>query len=325
MPTVHGYACLPHYAAHLAPILEALPDRLRGTLWGPHGVPLRSPSLLDPDAVVLVAGFNDGRRFAGRPVVLVEHGAGQSYPGDPRSAHHPSYSGGNEWDHAVGFVCPSDAVADRWRSRYPDTPAVAVGSPLLDRWHRVEPCRTTSTVIAFTFHWDCPLIPETRSAWKDYSRQLPALVDRFRRLGYGVVGHSHPRWGRFLRDAWTRMGVPVAEGMADLIEGGASVLVADNTSALYEFAAVTDRPVVALNAAGYRKDVHHGLRFWDAVPGVEVDHPDELPSAIVAALLDEPDLADRRRHAVTTAYAAVDGQAAVRAAAAVAAIVDRPR
>lgn len=135
-----AYASAPHYAAHIEPVWAALPPEARGTFWTARardrwGTPV--PARWPLDRLVLVASYVDARRARPRPVVYLEHGAGQTYPGDSRSAGHPSYSGGRELDHVVLFLCPSGVVADRWSARYPDVPAVVVGCPYLDRWHRI--------------------------------------------------------------------------------------------------------------------------------------------------------------------------------------------
>src|SRR5690242_18511280 len=87
------------YLHHLAPIWRALEESERGTFWvaeglldqarasGVEATPL-GPKL-PRGGLVLVASYGDELRVAPRPVVLVEHGAGQHY-----STGHPSYSGG---------------------------------------------------------------------------------------------------------------------------------------------------------------------------------------------------------------------------------------
>lgn len=310
--TIDVLASMPHYRDHLAPIWAALPDELRGTWWGPYGRRVDRSFTANTSGVLLVAGALDRVKAApGRPVVLLEHGAGQSYDGDPSGARHASYSGGADWQAAVGFLCPSERVADRWRAAYPGAEAVAVGCPRLDRWHGHRPLRTLRPVVAFTFHWDCALVPETRSAWAHYERAMPAIVAELRGAGWSVVGHSHPRWKSALARRWHELGVPYVASLEEVMET-ADVLVADNTSALYEFAA-TGRPVVALNAPWYRRDVEHGLRFWSHVPGVQADDPSMVAAAVRAAAADHPSIREKREAVVAHVYGTLDGHATQRA------------
>lgn len=91
----------------------------------------------------------------------------------------------------------------------------------------------------------------------------------------------------------------------------ADIYVNDSSSTLYEFAA-TGRPVVTLNAPWYRRDVNHGLRFWEhADVGIQVDHPDDLETAILKTIA-HPDRA-ARDVAVEAVYPHL-GQSAARAA-----------
>lgn len=251
-----------------------------------------------------------------------------SYRGDPRApqaARSGSYSGGLGLDSVRLFLCPSEAVAWRWREVY-EAPAVVVGCPKLDRWHRnaiateqardFGPPRTyKAPTVAMTWHWENGLVSEAQSALKHYARALPALVRQMQGRGWQLLGHSHPRSWLRRRGMWRELGVPATPDLAEVFER-ADLLVADNTSALYEFASL-DRPVVVLNAPWYRRDVHHGLRFWDLVPGPQVDEPHELVSTIAACLADDAPWSEVRRDVVAKVYAHRDGTAAARAAAAI--------
>ncbi len=243
-------ASRPHYEAHLRPVSDLLPDL--------------------PN-VALVASYGDlveARRTFDR-IVLMQHGIGQSY-----SDHHPHYPGGARND-AVGlFLAPNAHSAARWKAAYPKARVEIVGSPRIDDLPRRA---ERGQVVAVSFHWNAYHHPESRSAFDYYRSALPELARTFQ-----VIGHGHPRRSDMARK-WAKLGIEFVPDFADVCRR-ADVYVADNTSTLYEFAS-TGRNVVVLNAPYYRRDVHHGLRFWEASHvGVNVDKPDQLVPAVGYAL-----------------------------------------
>lgn len=320
---IHAYASESHYAAHLAPILAALPDDIRGRMFASRATPWGGPPQSRMVEPVMVASFADACAGITRavPIIHVEHGAGQTYDlGDGKT--HPSYAGGRSpaYDRVRLFLTPGDHGAQRWRDAYPDTPAVAVGCPRLDPWHLGRRRHAPVPVVAFAFHSDLNLVPETRSALRWYLTSLERLRTASEAGGWVPVGHGHPRAWRHLEGMWRRLGVEAVPDFADVLDI-ADVLVADNSSVLYEFSS-TGRPVICLNAPWYRRDTEHGMRFWNLVPGVQVDHPDGLYPAIRRAV-DEPWHMDTVRSRVSGhVYARRDGTAT---AAAVAAIMEVAR
>lgn len=275
----------PHYAAHLAPVARLLPDL--------------------PD-VAVVAGYPDVRaayRQGFRRIVLMQHGAGQSYGND-----HPHYPGGRG-NEAVGlFLVPNEHAAERWRARYPHARVEVVGCPRLDALPAREPGPPT---VAVTFHWDAWVAPETRSAFAWFREALPGLARSFR-----VIGHGHPRRSD-LAAAYARMGIEWVPDFDEVCRR-ADLLVFDNTSAGFEFAA-TGRPVVVLNAPWYRRDADLGLRFWEAASvGLQVDRPELLAETVRCSLMPshEAELRRRREAALRHVYAYRSG-AAQRAADAI--------
>lgn len=314
---IHAYASRGHYADHIRPIWDALSPRVRGEFLSPRtsdpwgsGRPKRLPA----DDVVIVASYVDSQKWARSRVVYVEHGAGQTYDADPNGFRHGSYAGGDGHAHTVLFVSPREEVAARWRARY-DAPVVAVGCPKLDKYHDAKDVLPRDQTVAFSFHWDNPLCPESRSALPHYQRALPAIVGALRERGWRVLGHGHPRAMGALARVWRGLGVPVVDDQ-DYVLRHASVFVADNTSAMYEAAAV-GIPVVVLNAPWYRRTYHHGMRFWSVIPGAQVNDPGDVVEAVERAQQRERDDELVRVGAVRATYAHVDGQATARAVKAI--------
>lgn len=308
---------LNHFTDHLAPIYLALPEEARGSFHARSRAASRARELGIFDVVqrppqraemVVVASYEDYRSCHPSPTVLVNHGIGQRYTGDPTAADHPSYSGGKGRDRVALFLCPSERDAEVCRQT---GRAVAVGTPKLDPYHPpVTKVTGPNSTIAVSFHADIHVVPETRWAFPFYQDSITQLA---REGPFHLLGHAHPRSRVLLERFWGKLGVPYLPHFSDVLDQ-ADVFVCDNSSTLYEFAS-TGRPVVVLNAPWYRQDVHHGLRFWDAVPGIEVDCPDLLEASIEMALEDPPHLRKKRENAVAAAYDGVqlDGRATERA------------
>jgi hypothetical protein len=93
------------------------------------------------------------------------------------------------------------------------------------------------------------------------------IIDAIAELAkrYEVIGHGHPREQR-VWPLWESMGIEVVRSFDEVCRR-ADVLIGDNTSVLFEFAA-TGRPVVLLDPPWYDLSVPHGLRF--GLPGEEV-------------------------------------------------------
>lgn len=305
----------PHYLHHLLPIWDLIPDSYKaGEVLGQDGR-FRTQRTAD---VLLVAGYADVKRFPRSHYIYVEHGAGQSY-GEPTDLHlfrsvRPYYSGGNAHQQCVMFLCPNEEVVSRWLARYPDKPAIAVGSPRLDAWHSGSRCTHEPRTVAVTFHWDAQFtgVPETKSAFSEYHDGLPDVLRRWVSQGWHVIGHHHPRYpavGEFWRSHELRqIGVEYVADAAEVLDRSA-ILVADNTSMQAEFLSL-GRPVIWLNHSDYRPNVEHGGRFWTwprLAGGPQVD------SAASLAAVDLDSLEAPTWHP----YAANDGLASQRAAEAI--------
>jgi CDP-Glycerol:Poly(glycerophosphate) glycerophosphotransferase len=309
-----------HFVDHLAAVWNALPEKRRGVfaLREPAAAPkliARAAShgidavvgLPAEDRPVLTAASGDlkaAQKARRTRLALMEHGAGQSYGGRPMARRHPSYAGGDDRP-ADLFLHPGEHPAARDRARYPGARVEVVGSPFLDALPSRSP--GPGPAIAVAFHFDALIAPEAQPALPYYREAIGALAKR-----YTVLGHGHPRVIDRLAGMYARMGIELVRDFRDVCRR-ADLLIADNTSAMFAFAA-TGRPVVVLNAPIYSRTVTHGLRFWEAASvGVQVDHQTKLAAAVELALADGSAQRDAREAALDLVYAYRTG-AAMRAA-----------
>lgn len=303
---IHAIAGTEQYRRHLRAVFDHLPEAQRGQfLYGPQAVANRLPAR----DVIMVAGSQDIPRARGHDVCYVEHGAGQSYNGDARSAGSRGYSGAVHPANVRWYISPRQDHAQAWGRT-----AFAAGCPALDRHAGSEPTGISERLTAvITFHWDASrLCPEAGSAIGDFLPHMAAIVTHLDWHGFDVVGHWHPRTPT-MRKAWRELGIPSIPDVDDALSVGHLWLV-DNSSVLFEAAAL-DRPVLALNSLSYRRDVDHGLRFWGAIPGWEIDSVDDLLALDVGAYWREDWSAEARRRAVEYCYTRPPGGAGAAAAA----------
>lgn len=314
-----AYATERHYLDHLRPVYNLVNTLHPGTLWLAgaqyHGQMRAMTRAATP---TLVASWWDSitARRMGRPVIYLEHGAGQTY-GD---GAHASYSGGPDHEGTVLFLCPNEAVALRWRTAYPQVPAVVVGCPKLDSYHSrrvhwVRPPGQPRTV-AISFHSNAALLPETAGAFNAWEPHLPAVVADLQANGWHVLGHSHPRLWRKAQQAWAQAGAEPVADFTEVLER-ADVYVADNTSTLPE-AASCGIPLVWVWAPWWRPEVNHGGRFGDWVGDqVQCDSWVDLAEMVNYAASDPADAKTSRQAMVRKVYAHTDGHATYRAADAI--------
>lgn len=324
---------LPHFAEHSAPIWHALPSEYRGSFHALGRAAKRATELgIDPIVqrvprnaeLVFVASFEDYRAVNPSPVILVNHGAGQTYR-DGKGIDHPSYSGGSNRERVVLFLGPSERDAEVSRLAYPGARSVATGPCKLDPWHRAgkKAPDYPKPLVAWTFHADVHVCAETRWAMPHYKTAITALARRQSELPFRMLGHCHPRFNNYMEKFWKALKVEFQPD-PNVILDTADCLVFDNTSFGFEFAS-TDRPVVVLDAPWYRTEVNHGGRFWDwADVGVRIQEPTALLPAINLALADLPHIQNRRREVVKDVYSGIelDGRATERAVSAIVELLD---
>jgi hypothetical protein len=320
---IDATARLEHYLEHLAPTWLALPADARGSFFVPsklldHATALGveatayeggQPPFDESADPVLVAATQDLRRAraARRPIAYQGHGVGQSFV-NADGSRRKGYSGGEGFEGVSLFLAVNDRHAALWRDAYPGAEVEVVGAPKLGgRFREAGP---RGDLVVVSFHWRAGIgIPEATTAIGHYGRAIRPLARHFR-----VAMHSHPRIRREARTLAAAAGVPFIEHFDEVLDT-AAVYVNDASSTLYEFAAFGG-PVVVLNAPAFRRDVEHGLRFWDCADvGVQVDRPGDLETAVSVALDDLPAIARRRREISAELYPYDDP--AERAAAAV--------
>jgi len=280
-------------------VYEALPEAVRGAF-------VTRRNALDPDRLTVVSSYGDLISLRGQPAVFFEHGAGFRY-----NVNHPSYAGSGKRDGVVLFCNVNQFVAERNEAAHPNVKSAIVGCPKLDYLASMTAPTAPTPHVAFSWHWECRVAPETRSAWPHYKPDLGKIAKANQNL-WVPLGHAHPKAWSTVRWDYARWGWTVARKFDDVCRR-ASVYVCDNSSTIYEFAAL-GRPVVVLNAPWYRKTEHHGLRFWDHIPGIQVDHPCDLEGAVKVALTDDT-WAEKRREITGLVYPHLGSAAKVAAEA----------
>jgi hypothetical protein len=262
----------------------------------------------DPKQPVVVWSGND-MNVAER-VILMDHGVGQSYRmDDGQLLDHPSWAGGKGRDNAILFVVPNEYAANANRETYPHIPNAIIGSPHVE-YLRTLPYEPKYRV-CFSRHWGPAIVPEMKSAWWHYEE---AITEYARAHPGKVALHCHPRQEHEGRRCAQIMGVPYIGRFEDVVRH-CEVYVADNTSTIFEFAAM-DRPVVLLTAPWF-KNSNHGGRFgrWRLV-GHETFCPDDLRETIEEWAVGANDgYRDTRMEIVGEAFPTIEGAAKLAAEA----------
>jgi len=304
---IDAYASLPHFLTHLAPLRRVI-DRL----WVPPSLST-SPAILGLDSSpikgtmrrealggsrtpLVVASYQDYTRVRGfgRPIVYLEHGYGQTWLG----SDHPSYPGGKGKGDVSLFLCPNERVAEANRRAYPNAEVAVVGSPRVEHLARLR--GDGGETVAFGWHWNCTQWEEAKSTFLEYRDAVARAAAR-----WPSVGHGHPKdWNR-LAEWYARKGIR-SEWLWDNVVREAGVYVCDGSSTIYEACAI-GLPVVLLNGRTWRRDVHHGMRYWEwADVGPTVNHPAELEPAIFEVICADR-WGERRSEVALEAFGPLEG------------------
>lgn len=284
---LHAYCSEFHYANKLVPIWNALPTELKGEfVLHPRldglvqGARIGSPN---QDGVMLVASHKDSQ-WAKHKFIYVEHGAGQSY------APQQWYSNAHR-NNMLAALVPGPYCAAKTMQANPNVPVLMIGAPHLKNVTRTEP-----NAIAFAWHWRCSVSLEAGTAFDEYAEAMVQVASVRK-----VIGTGHPRIFGEVNEVYKQCGIESVERSGDVLER-AAILVVDNSSIMYEAAAL-DIPVVLMNSQNYRKDREWGLRFWEALPGPQVDSPAELlPMLELMIAGGYQEWAERRQGVTTYVY-----------------------
>lgn len=303
----------PHFWDHTKPVWEALGDN-QGTLYAPRYL-MRNGAEWPPNREVnltLCSSIGDAKmiRSKHRPVAYLTHGMGQSYIG-----RHESYPGGRDRGMINLCLTTNEITAKEQQRFYPDVPAIVVGTPKMDKWYLQPPKPMGEPpLIVISFHWECNVAQEAKGALKYYKDIFVTLKRHF-----NIMGHSHPRIAGDAAKAFKQVGIPFINTFDEVLEK-ADVYICDNSSTIYEFASL-NRPVVVLNAPWYRRNVNHGMRFWEfADVGYQCNFPERLVETIFKACEDPIEIRQRRMEIIEQVYPYRDGKSTQRAVEALVAV-----
>lgn len=288
------YASENHYVDHIAPIWLKLPDKYRGTFYVSKNSYQKAQSYnidsiisLPIGLLTLVASYGDYRKTNGH-VIFMEHGIGNTYSND-----HPSYAGGMGKDRVVLFLNQHYYTQEKNINAYPSAKQAIIGTPKLDSINRdLNFTFNDKPNICLSFHWDCNVAPETKTAFEHYRGIIPFINMN---KNFNLFFHGHPRDEKVWDNYCKKNNIKRIKDLSKVFEI-ADIYICDNSSSMYEFAA-TGKPVIVLNAPWYRKDINHGIRFWEFILGPQVDYPKDL-FAVIDYMIKNPHCWDDVRNEI---------------------------
>lgn len=301
---LNAYASHPHYVNYIKPIWDRLPNKLKGEFHvhprcdGLYDLPT-ARQFTNPQPPLIVAGATDAKR-ADR-YIFIEHGAGQTYEaGHGNYANHPKPG-------CLAAIVPGPYCARIMQQANPNLPVIQAGAytlrEVIKSWLigpqepegivNIMPMQPT---ILFTWHWrGAAVSPEADTGFGQFRESMLQIHPSMR-----VKGHAHPRILGEAAEWYRQHGIPTVETSAQALQN-MSLLVADNTTMIYEAAAL-DLPVIVMNPSMYRKGTHHGLRFWDMIPGPQANSPDEIPELVANELMYPDNWAAERKQITDQVY-----------------------
>lgn len=284
----------------MAPILRALPAALRGEIHTDH--PGALAELAAHKGPVLTASHADMvkvRHRLRRPIVLMDHGAGQTYgAGD-------GYADSGDKRGCALYLAPGPHALAEHNRRHVGVPGVCIGFPLREEYAALRAGRqpNPTPVVALGWHWDCRVTEATKATWPWWLQAACTLQ------GVHVLGHGHPReWGK-LAPKYAELGVEATPYFWEVIKR-ADLLLVDNSSIAFEALAV-GLPVLLLDSPDYQ--YNGALRFGDVgrmFP--RCCEPEQLQER-VDMMLRSADPMPRREEILSAVYFPEEGGAEVAA------------
>lgn len=312
---IHFIASEFHFFTHLHPIWEALDPEIRGFFYYKKGMgrninipycykkPFKTKrellekinlNLLD---FFLSASYGNVSLLKQEPIpmILTEHGIGQTY-----SSPHSSFANSRIGkDNVFLFLSPNLINKQKYLEKDDNRPIEVIGVPKMDKWHNQDlKKREKKPIVCLSFHWDSYIVPETRGTFSFYQPILEALNQNDH---FSLVTHGHPRIINKVKRYSQDLGIETYDSFEEVLEK-ADIYACDNSSTLFEFAS-TNRPVVVLNAPWYRRNINHGLRFWDFSDiGYNCNKPEELEEVILKSLNEDQETRERREEIISILF-----------------------
>jgi len=297
MNKIDFYASEIHYFDHIVPIWNKLPIKYKGVFYVSLEV-LTKRQLLDRsdfqigfpnDNLTLVASYKDYQKTKGK-VIFGEHGIGHNYGNG-----HPAYVGGSGKERVVLFLNQHLLSNNTNKLAYPNAKNVIIGTPKMDNVKELEfRPNNRKPIVCISFHWDCMVCNNTRSAYYYYKNVIGQLA---KCEEFTLIAHGHPRRNELELQAY---GIKYYSDLNEVMEI-ADIYVNDNSSSMYEFIN-TGKPVIVLNCPLYDKHKDTGIRFWRYICGVQVDRPCDLKQAILNELANPEHYRELRDGIVNALY-----------------------
>ena len=326
------------YLDHLPQVYKALPDYLQGLfhvsgellqkLSMAKGIPKekirvfhlgKENPVLTPGDDVMTVAIKDARlaKECGGPrkrIYMGEHGCGQTY-----NSGNGSYAGGLDRGFLALCLVPGDIPYKKQIANYPNIPCVRIGCPKLDFFKGYKKpdkiLQLHEMTIGISFHYSCTVCPETGTAWPFFWNSVAKLIRDNPETQF--LGHAHPRaMNGDVLTKWLQLqtecsNLKVTDDFNHILVK-ADLYIMDQSSTIFEFAAL-DKPVILMNSPHFRKNVHHGMRFWELADiGVNVEYKEDMEAAVKRAILGEmQDSYSAKRKAYTQiVYSVPIGEAA---------------